>query len=253
MTKKSLLKQSEETAIAIPNIGGMDSLDDQGRSFEPVPYVAFVHPLMKPYAKVMAALPNAEEGDPIVIMPEPDEPKALNPFVFLLVRSWHYFGKFDNQGQLEAAVARKEDKPKGDRKFTDVIETVLILVTDGKLLPVRATFKTTKTNIYFNAKDAIVASQSDTWKDKSEQHRKASTLSQVNLRTIHTVKLRAQTFKGSGMKGHIGASFAQPVSDVVVDLLGKSVTNVDWLNAMQECQEALDRRIESVTNEYFNA
>jgi hypothetical protein len=256
VAKKSLLAQSEttETAIALPNdIGGLAGLQDQGSSYESVPYVAFIHPLMKTYSRVQRDLPDADVGTPVVIPPkDTDKVIALTPFRFLLLRSWHYFAKTDQQGNIVEAIEGKDDARK-QKGFGDYIETVVLAVlSDNSLLPARCTFKTTKASAYFKAKDAVLAASNDSeWASRSEAHRQTLALKQPNLRVVHSVKLTSLTFK-TGFSGHLATSTSAPLSSELAKVLAESVTDADWLNKLQLVNEAFDRRKGSVTSEFFN-
>lgn len=167
--------------------------------YQRTPYVLFVSTKGQTFAEVARRLPGLQDGDPVLLRDEGTPPVRLNPFRFYLISAFQHFSLVDNQGKITRTILDVE-KAREDtaNKWTEHVECVLILkLTDGELVPSRATFKSTKTNAIHKAIEGVqAAGNSEEWAQLSPEHKASLAVPHAWARVLTTVTLKRGTSRG---------------------------------------------------------
>ncbi len=209
MAKQSLVAQAQAPNI-VPSAFGQTSIEVAGPQFVMSPYVVFAHPMAKTlYPKILSSCPGVEEGDPVLILPEPANPVHLNPYKFYLVHAWQHFSTLDNIGNI-VKMTLDAEKARRDKDWKEFIETVVIVQTPTGLVPARCTFKTTKANAAHRGIEARVTAAGADWSKKSPEHAASLAMPEPWMRFTCTVRLKKATGRGSGFNYVAATSVINP-------------------------------------------
>lgn len=216
-------------------------------------YALFVSPKGQSFAKLLAHIPDLQDGDPVLV-PTMGTPAKLSPFVFYLLRAWQHFSIVNSMGVIQksifgedAAKLAKERSTK-DAKYLEHIETILLIVHGGKVYPARCTFKTTKVNAIRTAINTLAEAQdAESWSKKSEAHRVSSAAPLPWARFTSSVRLKSGlTSQSSGFNFVAAYSHPTPTSVAEWQTLAAAMKDPDFARECDECLTEHGRRMEAI-------
>lgn len=235
----------QEGAIAVSSPAG-------GRS----PYVSFVSTKGPAFSRIASFIPTLEDGDPVMIYPEPRRPIALTPFRFFLLKAFQHWSVVDSKGNI-LRTTLDPVKGKKDRAFAEHIETVLLVVVPDGLECARCTFKTTKVNAAHRAIETLEQlgraergengepSAAD-WYAMSPEHKVTQAAPVDWSRFSCTVKLRAGTGQTSGFDYVAATSIPLPATSADWLAIGNFFKDENKRKQAEECEESYQRRITGI-------
>jgi hypothetical protein len=234
--------KQNETAAMVQAALAETSIAEYKGTWTGTPYLVFLHPKQSTYARTLSKFPSASEGEPFVIVPEPDDPVKLDPFKFYLLHAKGYFAQFDNSG-YPVAVTESEEEAKQDRKWKDVVESVILCEVNGGLIATRATFKTTKVKPARLAMDAYKLASTPQWAEKSAEHKASLMIPAPQLRFYTVVKVKPQqTSRSSGNLYQPADGIVRPSGVADWKLLGEWFTAPLNRAKLEACKQSFTNR-----------
>ena len=232
---KSLASQSQGGAIArvddfalpaeLDSTHDATGLEIHGRFS--IPYLVFAQPkAIDQWNLLIRTLGDVEDGDPILMFPEPTKPMKLSPLRFILAHSFQYWVTVDNSGK-ETGWFKEDGQGRKER-----ILTALYVLLPDDIWPVTCTFRTTKCGAVFACVEEIKASMEPDWIKGGEAFALAvQACGRPSNRVVATVNVRGKTSAGGSAYKLAKATLA-PTGAAEWKLLTKLTTS--------EKKEALD-------------
>lgn len=241
MSKPSLFA---ENLPAIASQDNLTAMQQTQQAFDPAPFVAFASTKSPAYARILMACPDVQEGDPILLAPEPAPPQKLVPFRFFLLHATQYWAQFDAQYVLQR-VTFDVQVAKGDRSLDDVIEAALLAYSpDGLLVPATCRFRTTKTGAAKAALAAYHDAQKPTWADRGADYRASMGAPDPRFRFTTTVILKPMTSRSSGYKyvAALGRVMPTGISDLTA--LKSLFEDTDRISVVDQVMDRYNARVQ---------
>lgn len=132
------------------------------------PYLIFYHPQMKASAEIITSVGKAvKTGTPLLA--KNGEYSVLNPLRFLFYpKFYHFMAKLDPLGEITSTMPADSGFT-FDRTWTEFVETIVILIVNGRLEPCNARFKTAKVQGWKHALNTMVSCQRPDWADSKDK------------------------------------------------------------------------------------
>lgn len=213
--------------------------------FSRVPYILFAHPLNPQWGQLQQAIPDVEESDPVLM--GPDGPTPLRPFRFSYWRINQFYATLDGNGGIVKTTFDKKVAEK-DSAWKEHLEVGLVVfLPDGKVIPAKGTFKTTKVNCIHAAFKEVEAAKEKDWAAKSANHRAALVVPKPEFRVVTTVKLKHFTNRKPGGKDFdVANGIASPISAGEWGLLVQAFQDEEFMETVDLVNKGLDERISFV-------
>lgn len=212
-----------------------------GPSFQTTPYVAFASSKSDSFAKYMLTNRDLQDGDPVLVRPEPLLPLKLSPFRFYLLKAVQFWAQVDGSGQIVKTTSDK-DATVGDRSWVEHIETLVLVVLPDALVPARVRFKSTKTNAIHTAIDARrLADNDEEWGNLSPDHKASLVAKDSWARFTCIVRMKPGVSKSSGFKYVAAYGAIQPT------------VNADWQQIVKAAMEPEFNRLLEATDSAFDS
>ncbi len=179
--------------------------------FQQTPYVSFVSLKGSAYGKLAPFFPDMQEGDPILILPDPARPVKLDPLRFYLVHAKTHYSEVDQNGQIIRSTFNI-DEARADRSLKEHVEGVVLVCLDTGLVPARVTFKSTKVKAAWTAINTHEAAKdTEAWGKLSPEHAATLVCPDPRFRYTTTVKMSyGNVSRSSGFKFTLATGFAKP-------------------------------------------
>jgi hypothetical protein len=245
MAKQSLASR-EPGLTTLPETGPITVVRPLG---EQTPYVVFAHPMSRVlWPKLSQAIAGLDEGDTVLVLPEPQRPVKLSPMRFMLLAAFQYWGRVTDTGELTAA--RTEPPTEDKREWKEQIESVLLVFAENRIIPAGMLWKTTKCGGVHRAIDALkLAANLEEWGKQSADHKLTLAVPVVWGRFVAQTKLAgAKTAKGSGYTYRPATSLIFPTTAAEMKLLSDSFADDGFSAAMNAVQKRYEFRVSEVTS-----
>lgn len=172
----------------------------------PVPYVVFAQPkATEQWTEFATKLPGLQDGDQIMVHPEPGGVERLQPMRFTMMQCKQYWVSKDPAGNRLGASAEPHVRQAGWAE--EVLAACLVYVPRGggvEAVPASCVFKTVKCPAALSVKLQIDAAEKPEWADQSPAHKMAfAALAKPFLRVVGSVTTGKRT--SSGGYGYVGA------------------------------------------------
>ena len=238
------------TAVAVPcdlftNPDTDTAIQVGDRAFTTPPYVVFAHPLAKVWQRILAAVPDVQEGDPVLVLPEPHRPVKLAPFRFLLIAARHYFADVDTSGEILAATWERPEEWSDPRK--EHVESAVIVLLPDRAVPATARWKTTKCPAAHRAVDAVRLAGTPAWARISADHAASMSAPDPRQRAVMTVRFDRKTSKSSGRLNIIADATVAPTSAGDAGLIKALFTDPAGTKTANAVASTFQRRVEEIT------
>lgn len=176
------------------------------------PYVSFVSNKGSAFGKILLQIPGLDDGDPVLIRGGNESPVKLSPFRFYLLHESPHYSVVEETGELSESTFDAEVAKAAGRKFSEHIETVILVCLPLSIVPARCTFKTLKVRAAQTARKTLHDASGPTWAKLSAEHAATLVSPDPRFRFTTTVTLSRQTFKGTGRSGVIATGVPRPTS-----------------------------------------
>lgn len=221
MVKKSLAAEANiipsNPGAGLPvGFNGPAPLAVSDSLWQPSAYVQFISRKGQAFATVAAHVPGLDEGDPVLIRGEKVKPIKLNPFRFYLIGAFQHFSAVDGMGTITKTVLSK-DAVQSDpgTKYLEHLETCIIVLADGELVPARCTFKSTKINPAHTAVSTLrEATETENWASRGEAYKLSCSVAQPWGRFFTTVTLKRGVSRANGFAYVAAGGFVTPTGPV---------------------------------------
>lgn len=200
-----------------------------------VPYVVFAQPkATDQWTDLAGKIPGLQDGDPVLVFPEPTPPVVLRPMRFTMVACRQYWVQKDPGGAVIGTSS--ESKPRTDRWNEHVLAACIVYVqrgSDVEAVPASCVFKTVKCGAALSVKTQIDAAAKIEWAEQSPAHKMAfASLAKPFLRVVGTVHMSKRT-AASGY-GYVQAkAIVAPATPVEWKALKEFIEN-DGSNKLRE-------------------
>lgn len=161
-----------------------------------VPYVVFAQPKATDQWTAFAMkLPGLQEGEQILVYPEPGPVVKLQPMRFTMIACLQYWVQKDGAGNRVGI--SKTQKPRTDKWGEEIHAACIVYSTHSgqtEAIPASCTFKTVKCPAALSVKLQIEAAEKVEWAQQSEAHKMAfAALSKPFLRVVGSVSVNKRT------------------------------------------------------------
>ena len=242
MAKQSLVSKS--SGLTLPGAFGGEGVDVPPPVFQQTPYVQFLNAKSPSYPKVVAALPDAQEGDPILMG---EKPVRLDPMRFSLIRAKAHYSEVTADGTVLRSTSDPE-RAATDKKLAEHIECVLLVVTPDGLVPCRCQFKGARLKAVRNALDALKEASSPEWGKKSKDHEASLVATDPRFRFTSTVRITFQTSRTNGFKYALATSVAKPTGVADWKQIGEFFASEDNRKLCEAVVESWRERLAAVAS-----
>jgi len=132
------------------------------------PYVVFAQPKAGDQWKgLLRHFPDLNDGDPVLVYPEPRKPERLSPFRCTLLHAKQYWSVVDKnqQGKELSQHAAEPDAGslKANEGVAERIYTALIVYKDGAAIPATCLAKTVKCGAFVTLNEAVKMAMTPDW------------------------------------------------------------------------------------------
>jgi hypothetical protein len=263
MAKKTLIPTDEpKTTAVVPvesNPGGWLAPAPEPNVIAPpntrTAYVTFASGKAKSFPRMVQAIPDLAEGDPVLVLPEPMLPVKLSPFRFFFPGyAFQHWTASDEDGAIIATsladpgrdAAIVDPKTGKDTYYGEHIEACLLVIHGAKLVPARATFKTTKTNGIHAALDALKVAKKPEWADISPAHKATLMAPAPWLRFTVTVTVGPYLSKSTGRTSRVAKGKANPATAADWQMVREFFEGEGNAALTETVQQAWSRRVEEI-------
>ncbi len=240
MAKKSLMS---ETAL-VP-VGGLPAVfdappDDMAGGGKRSAYVTFASQKSPSWGKLAAAVPGLQEPQPVLIRPDPYPPVALTPFRFHLIAAKQYWVRMNDAGDL---IEVTRDRPEGETKLIEFIETLALVHHGGGLTAARVTFKRGMSGAAKTAVASLKLAATPEWGKLSPEHEASLSFPKPFGRFVVEVTAGKRVSLSSGYKyGFAGAAVSAAGPDEWVSIQ-RYFANEDTKQEFDTAYKGYERRI----------
>lgn len=243
MSKPSLVSQGKPgTSLAMP--AEFDSpIAVVPPTVSRVPFVIFATPKSSLWGKVTAACPGVQDGDPVLMRPEPATPLRLVPFRFNLVNANQYWAVTADDGTLVKTFQEKPDVP---GKIDEYIETVLLVYTADGIVCARCTWKNTKLPAIHLAAKALSLAATDEWAKQGPDYAASVRAPKPFMRFTCSATPVVRTARTSGRRYVTTAGQIVPISTGDLEKLSAYFGDVESKPRMAQVAEHYARRLDEV-------
>lgn len=209
--------------------------------FQGSAYVAFISTRSSSFGKLAVHIPDLGEGDPVLILPEPNKPRKLTPFRFYFLRAFQHFSEVDNGGGLVRSTFDIEEARR-DRKLLEHVETVLLVMDGSEMFAARCTFKTTKVNAIHVAQKTLKMAQTADWGKQGPDYQATLGIHDPRLRFTTTVTLKAGVGRASGLKYVAANGVVKPSTAGDFSVVGKYLQDAKFIQSLDRVVESWEGR-----------
>jgi hypothetical protein len=207
MAKQSLVsRKTESTGLTLPGAIAEQQTAVPPPLFVNTPYIQFLNAKSPSYPKVVAAIPDVQEGD-VVLMGQ--NIQRLEPARFYVIHARVHYSEVDAAGNVLRSTTDPE-RASGDKKLAEHIEAVLLVVTPDGLVPARCQFKGARLKAIRNALDTLEEAKTAAWGAKSKEHEASLVSPDARFRFVSTIRVTFQTSRSNGFKYALATSTAKP-------------------------------------------
>ena len=228
------------------------------------PYVIFMHPQVKIFTQIIAALGALSEGETVLIQPDGNAFIHLPNMAFILTPKYgQFYADYSGDGSMNDAVPieRAEGiprKPNGD-KYTDTVAAVVIAVDifdDGaEFYPCRIEFRGPKCPAVHAAVNANIAANDPNWPAFNEDNKIIASSGlpafcyQLHETTITGGNQPKDTSRGQ--KPYVTAdSQARNLTVGEAKALLSKLSDPEFMKVIQDCMDDHDKRMAEVNAIY---
>jgi hypothetical protein len=233
LAKKSLVATNDSPTLPAPSFDVTESGD-----YTKTPYVFFASSKSPQWAALKASIPDVNEMDAVLSLPEPEEPVVLRPFRCFLLAAKQFWGEFNESGELLSASMEK------DESFVETIETVLLVQVGQRLIPARCTFRRGMCPAIHTLTRAVKLASSPEWGEKSPEHAATLSIGSSNLRFVATIRSHKRTSKTSGRAYNFAEASIKPTSAADGQMLSRC--NEEHAALVVAVGESFQRRVAEV-------
>lgn len=243
MAKQSLAAQSQPQGELAP-VGAFNVAETFGETgvmqVAPrlqLPYLVFAQPKAEQQFRfLMSHFPDIEDGDPVLMYPEPQKPVRIVPLKCTIVAAKQYFAQRDPSGKELAWSSTA--KP----GWAERILTAMILYWEGKALPCTCTFKTTKCAAAHAIVDEINKCQEPEWANKGPEYKQAATVCSTPFtRIVATITVAGKTSRKTNLSYKITKPVIAPSGPTEWQMLGALLK--DNMTAFKDIADAYKARL----------
>jgi hypothetical protein len=245
MAKQSLIAQHSAEALDMPN----DVFGNAPMTVVPtkvrVPYALFAQPkATDQWAELSSKLPSLQDGDQVLVYPEPDAPVQLRPMRFTMLGCQQYWVQRDGAGN-QIGKASTEAKSRAEKWNEEVLASCIVYVPRGgdlAAVPASCVFKTVKCPAVLSLKLQIEEAAKVTWADTSPAHKIAFAAFQKPwMRVVASVSTNKRT--SSGGYTYVGArSVCSPATPAEYGALRKMLED-DGIAKLRTLSEHYHQRL----------
>lgn len=204
------------------------------------PYVMWPYPVSASWGSVLAKFGNSfKQGRPVLVCGA--DMIALDPMVYILMRSKQLFCTEDNSGNITGASYDAEAFKRGERK--EYVETVILVLTDEFIVPARCLFKTLKVGSVYPAIGALAQCTTDEWGKKGPDFQATLAITEPRFRFKTKVIVNDVTAKSSGRCNAIGSAQVLPTTVSDWTRLAQFWNDTATQDLLTECRDDYDMRI----------
>ncbi len=242
-------KNDGQTMLA-KMMGGFGDADQavtaEVTQFATVPYVQFAQPrATDAWAKMVAVFPKLQEGQPILLMPQPNPMIDLDPFRYFLIAAQQYWCRENSVGkvlhtQFDATLVT------GDmREYIDTV--ILVQAPEGVnpgLIMARCCFKQTKVPGVNPALNALKIAKKPEWLELSEAHAATASIPDPRFRFVTEVRMVDRVSQDEEQRPYVTCeAMVEPTTtDEFQELLTYMETE-EAQKAQATIRESYDKRI----------
>jgi hypothetical protein len=232
------------TPIDLPDVFETTALDVIATKTR-TPYVVFAQPkATDQWTSFATKLPGLQDGDQVLVYPEPGPVVKLQPMRFTMVACKQYWAQKDGAGNRLAVSATQ--KPKHEKWSEEVHAACIIYVQkDGstEAVPAGCTFKTVKCPAALSVKLQIEAAEKPEWAQQSEAHKMAfAALSKPFLRVVGSVSINKRT-SGAGFSYTGARAIVSPATPAEWMALKNLIEAEDGKTKLAELASAYKQRL----------
>ncbi len=253
---KSLHAQSKEATAelavteppalpALPDMGGgMVNVDTTGQELSP--FVMFFDRRSTQSLRIQSAIRSVQDGDPVLVYPEPDKPEPLPTFRFGLFAAQGYFADVDSIGNILKARYETGHFGADGKALREHIDSIIFVHLADKVVPARCTWKTTKCLAVKKAVQALKDAADPEWGGISAEHQASLVAPYPWARFTCTVSTTKRTSRTSGYAYVAADCLVSPTGVGDWKRIGDGLGNEDWMKSMAACIEGYKRRLAEV-------
>lgn len=215
---------TEVLDLETPDFGGLSVAATRVN----VPYVVFAQPkATEQWTSLVTKLPGIQDGDQVLVYPDPDPPVRLQPMRFTMISCKQFWVKKDAQGQSQGKPSLTP-MPRAEGWKEEVFAACIVYVQRGgdlEAVPASCVFKTVKCGAALGLKLQIDAAEKVEWAEQSPAHKMAfAAFKSAYLRVVAAVAVGKRT-AGSGF-GYVPArSIVAPATPAEYGALQKLMAN----------------------------
>lgn len=204
------------------------------------PYLSFAQPAAKDqWSQFMRKFPDIEDGDPVLVFPEPEPMIRPNPLKMTIVAAKQYYATRDvSKGGIELDRFSKPGKDRAERIFA-----ALIVYLPDVAVPCTCVFKTVKCACAQTISAEIERASSPDWiKNGAEFEMAVAACASPFSRVVGTVSINSKTGRGTGMPYRVARATVAPSGPNEWKLLAALQTD-EGMKKMQAVADAYNNRL----------
>lgn len=230
---------AHELGLPIPVAGG--EIKVHKPDFEQGTFAMFFDRRSGMSPRLTAAIRDLQDGDPVLVLPEPELPIRLQPLRFSLFAAFGYFADVDQAGTILSAGHEKTEKLNREH-----VEAVVFIYLPERLVPARMTFKTTKCQAAHKAIAALKLAAEPGWAKLSPEHGTSMMAPYPWSRFSVSVRTSTRTSRTSGFKYVAADADIRPTGVTEWKLIGDSLKCPGFVQELRVAVKGYDRRLEEV-------
>jgi hypothetical protein len=130
------------------------------------PYVGFIYAKTNGYNVFLQKISDLREGEPVLVLPAPADPRVLRPFEYFLLNAVQFWATYvKTTGEMIDMSTVKQPSP-----YKETIEAVVLVVGERGLVPAQVRFKATTCPAVYPALRALEEAKTTAWAKKGADY-----------------------------------------------------------------------------------
>jgi hypothetical protein len=202
-----------------------------------LPYLAFSQPAAREqWQTFVRHFPDLEDGDPVMVFPEPQKPVKIDNLKLTVLAAQQYFAVRDPAGK------ELERHFKNGPKRAERVWAAIIVYLKDQAVPCTCLFKSTKCGCVPTITAEIEAAGKPSWMENGTNHKLAyNAMSAPFARVVGEVQIAGKTGKSSGLSFRLTKAVTRPSGPEEWALLSKVTTS-----QLHELAQAYSNRLEEM-------
>lgn len=238
--------ENNDTMLAtMAGFGDPDSaIKAEVQQFAQIPYVIFAQPKSTDsWNRILAQFPKAREGDPFLLMPQPQPIVELNPFRYYLLAAQQYWAKENTIGKVLWTCFDADAVTSELRQYIDTC--IMVELPTEEFIIARCAFKQTKVPAVSQALRTLKIAKEPEWLDMSPEHAQTSQIPDPRFRFISDVRMVDKI--SAEDRPYVTAEVTiEPTSLKQFRAILEFISAQETIEAMDAIKESYERRINSM-------